>query len=663
MPGKSILPVWLGLALWPALAMAGDWPQFRGPNSDGLTAETTAPVAWGADRNVQWRVAIPGVAWSSPIVWGDKVFVTTAITDKQNKPRPDGGFPGLGPGGPGGRGPGGRGGFGGPPRPGQILPGFFHFVLNLNDDQTKQLDGLQKTVDERLEKILADEQNKQLKEEGNGGRGRRGPGGFGGFPQPGQVLAPSVQERLKLSDEQKQQIAELQKEVDGKLGKILNADQKKQLDDMRQGFGRGRPGGRGRGGFGPGAFGGGRPPDVLYRWEVYCLDRTTGKVLWKQLALEGKPRIPIQQNNTYATETPVTDGERVYAYFGMHGLYCYDLAGNLVWKRDLGAYPTAMGQGPASSPVLDGGRLFLQIDNEQKSFLAALDARTGDELWRQPRDERTNHSSPIVWKNRERTELVTCGSRKVRSYDPATGKLLWELSMGGGQCHASPVGDAEMLYVGSAAGFGGGDFGGPGGSGRGFSEAGGPGGEERGGRLPGDNGPGSFGAPPGGDGPGGFGGPPGGFPGAGGGGGGLFAVRAGASGDLTLKKGQSSNAGIAWSQPRGGPEEASPLVYQGYVYIVRKNGGLVTCYEAKTGKQVYRERIPGAKSFWSSPWAQGGKIFCLDDGGTTHVLQAGPTFKVLGKNSLGEMFWASPAIAGGAVILRSVDHLYCIASK
>src|SRR5260370_40281163 len=106
------------------------------------------------------------------------------------------------------------------------------------------------------------------------------------------------------------------------------------------GFGRGGAGQGGQGGFargGRGGFGGGRPPDVVYRWQVYCLDRATGKVLWKQIALEGKPRIPIQQSNTYASETPVTDGERVYAYFGMHGLYCYDFEGNLVWKQDLGS--------------------------------------------------------------------------------------------------------------------------------------------------------------------------------------------------------------------------------------------------------------------------------------------------------------------------------------
>ncbi len=554
MIGKSTFALGLGLVLLPAAARAGEWPQFRGPHSDGVAAEAALPAQWGAGKNVAWKAKVPGVAWSSPVVWGDKVFVTTAVTANQRKPPAGGGFGGGFPGGPGG-GP-GRGG-----------PG--------------------------------------------GGRGGFGPGGFA---PPGQLLPPFLQDRLNLTDEQKKQLEALQQDVDGKLDKILTDEQRKQYKEMREGFGRGGRGGPGggRGGFGPGGFGGGRPPDQVYRWEVLCLDRATGKVLWQQIAREGKPRIAIQQSNTYATETPITDGERVYAYFGMHGLYCYDTAGKLLWQKDLGAYPTMMGQGPASSPVLDGDRLFLQIDNEEKSFLAALDKKTGKELWRVGRGERTNHCSPIVWKNKERTELVT-GGQKVRSYDPATGKLLWELGMGG-RCYASPVGDDERLYVGCEAGFGGG-FGG-------------------GGR-------------------GGFGGS---------GGGGLYAVKAGASGDVTLKEGETSNAGVAWSQPRGGPDKPSPVIYQGHLYVLRQNG-MLTCYDAKTGTEVYRQRIPGAGAFWASPWAGDGKLYCLDDRGTTHVVQAGPKFKVLGKNTLDEMCWATPAVADGAVFLRGVDHLYCLRAK
>jgi outer membrane protein assembly factor BamB len=642
MTQQRILLLAVSLVFFPSAGKAEDtstkgWPQFRGPNGSGVADESKPSAEWGADKNVQWKVAIPGAAWSSPIVWGDKVFVTTAVTDNQRKPSPGGGFGGFG-GGLGGA----RGGFGGPPQPGLLLNPFLQEILQLKDEPKRQLQELQKGSDAKLAKILTDEQNKQLKEirEG-GGRGPGGRGGFGGFPQPGQVMSPAIQDQLKLSADQKKQLSELQKEDDSKLAKILTEEQNKQLSDMRQMATRG-PGGFGRGGGGrggPGGFGGGRPPDVVYRWQVYCLDRASGEVLWKQIALEGKPRIPIQQSNTYASETPVTDGERVYAYFGMHGLFCYDFDGNLIWKKDLGSYPTVMGQGPASSPVLDGDRLFLQIDNEEKSFLVALDKKTGEEIWKISRSERTNHSSPVVWKNKLRTELVTNGSGKVRSYDPATGKIIWELSMGGGRCYSTPVGDSERLYVGSQAGFGmgGGRMpGGPGGD-RGGDESGGPQGRGEPGGARGPSGRGGFG-----------------------GGGGLFAIKAGATGDITPKKGETSNDDVAWSHSKGGPEMASPLVYQHHLYILHQNGGLVTCYDAKTGKQLYHERIPSAGSFWASPWASDGKIFCLDEGGTTHVLQAGSDFKVLGKNTLKGMFWATPAVAGGALILRDVDNLYCI---
>jgi outer membrane protein assembly factor BamB len=591
-----------------ALVAADNWPQFRGPQSDGVAA-TKIPSEWGTDSNVQWKVKIPGLGWSSPIVCGDKVFVTTAVTDNQTKPSGGFGMRGGGRGGRGGFGGGPGGGPGGgafgPPQPGQILPPFLQDRLSLTDDQKKQVKELQKDVDDQLSKLLTDEQQKTLKEppDEDAPRPRR-------RPQPGTILPPPEVERLKLSDAQKKQLDELQKTTSGKLDKIFNADQKSDLQALREGPGGGRRGGfgGGRGGMGGGRGGRGgmgeRIPNKIYHWQVVCLDRNSGKVLWSQQALEGKPRIPIQQSNTYASETPVSDGQRVYAYFGMHGLYCFDFDGKQLWKKDFGAYPTVMGQGPASSPVLDGERLYLQIDNEEKSFLVAVNAETGDELWRVPRDERTNHSSPVVWKNKDRSELVTSGSHKVRSYDPATGKVLWELEIGG-RCYSSPVGDADMLYVGSESGMG-------------------------------MNG---------------------------GGGGGLYAVKAGASGDITLKEHETSNAGVAWSTSRGGPEKASPLIYQGHLYVLRTNGGVLTCYDKTTGKQIYRQRIPGAAAFWTSPWAAEGKIFCLDDAGTTHVLDAGPEFKVLGTNKLNELFWASAAVADGSIYLRGVDNLYCIHTK
>ena len=140
----------------------------------------------------------------------------------------------------------------------------------------------------------------------------------------------------------------------------------------------------------------------------------------------------------------------------------------------------------------------------------------------------------------------------------------------------------------------------------------------------------------------------------------MYAVRAGAAGDVTPGDGESTSAGVAWSQPRAAPEMASPLLYRGHLYVLSRNGGIVACYNARTGQPVYRERLPGAGSFWASPWACDGKVFCLDDDGNTFILQAGPEFKLLGKNALKDMFWASPAVAGDTLLLRGVDYLYCI---
>jgi outer membrane protein assembly factor BamB len=300
----------------------------------------------------------------------------------------------------------------------------------------------------------------------------------------------------------------------------------------------------------------------------------------------------------------------------MKGVYCFDLKGNKLWSKDLGSYPMMMGYGTGSSPVIDDGRLFIQCDNERNSFLMALDAKTGDELWRVKRGERSSWSTPFIWKNKERTEVVCLSTPRVCSYDPVKGKQLWHLDGLTGQPKASPVGTSELLYLGMA-GFG---FGGGFGRGEGGGRGGYPGGSSRT----------------------------------------LYAIKAGAFGDITLKDGVKSNEGVAWRIAQAAPSTSSPLVYDGCLYILEDYGGLLNCYDAKTGKKLYKERLPGAGGFTASPWAYAGKVFCLDQDGKTFVVQAGRNFKVLGKNTIAEMFWSSPAVAGGSLLLRGVDHVYCI---
>jgi outer membrane protein assembly factor BamB len=364
-----------------------------------------------------------------------------------------------------------------------------------------------------------------------------------------------------------------------------------------------RPGGDGgdnpfpmrpKGGFGRGDS---KPPDAVYKWEVYCLNRADGKVIWKQTAAEKKPTVSATMGNSYASETPVTDGERVYAWFGNAGVFCYDLTGKQLWTKDLGTYKTAMGWGYGSSPALDGDRLFIQDDNEEKSFLVALDKKTGQELWRVDRDAKSSWSTPFVWRTPTRTDLVVCGTRKVRGYDPATGKVVWELGGQANSFSATPAADEERIYFGSSSNL--------------------------------QTGP-------------------------------LLAVKAGAKGDISLKDGETSNEGVAWSKSGAGPKTASPLLYRGHLYVLEQRGGL-TCYDAKTGKSLYKsERLNGARGFTSSPWAYDGKIFCLDEDGTTFVVEAGDTFKLLGKNKIDEMCWSSVAVSGGMLFVRGLDHLYAI---
>ncbi len=466
---RPLLALSVLIPLFAADIRADDTPQFRGPGGTGVFTEAKPPSEWGTDKNVAWRVAVPGVAWSCPIVVGDKVIVTTAYSEGQPKPKSGGGF---------------------------------------------------------------------------GGGGKGGPGGGGGF---------------------------------------------------------------GKGGA----------PKETYQFKIVCLDRGTGKTVWEKVAKEARPTIPTHGSNTYATETPVSDGQYIYAYFGMTGLFCYDLEGKEVWKKDVGSYSMMAGWGTASSPVLASDRLFLQCDNEEKSFVAAYDKKTGEQKWKVDRRERSGWSSPYLWKTKDRTDLVVIGSQKIRGYNPEDGKVVWELDVGGGQCSASPVGDFERLYVGVGQG-GGGGFGGGGPKGGGTGKAGT-----------------------------------------------MFAVKAGAKGDITLKGGESSNEGIAWTASRAWPGAASPLVYDGHVYVLDRNGGTISCFDAKTGKAAYtKERIPSAGAFWASPWAADGKVFCLDETGATHVLKAGSEFEVVRVNKLGrDTYWSTPAAAKGSLFIRSVDSLYCIGAK
>ncbi len=393
-----------GTALLACATTAGGqdhWPQFRGPDSTGVAHNEGLPDRWSATENVAWKTDIPGRGWSSPIVWGNRVFLTTAVNSG-----------------------------------------------------------------------TAEEPKKGLY------------------------------------------------------------------------FGGNRP----------------DPPDAVHQWKVYCLDLLTGEILWQHQVHEGKPETPIHVKNSYASETPVTDGQRVYFCFGSIGLFCFDMQGNQLWRHTLEPRKVRFGWGTAASPVLYEERLYLVKDNDEDSYLLALDKRTGEQIWRVARDEKSNWSTPYVWSNERGSEIVTLGSGKVRSYD-LDGSLLWSLQGMSSITIATPYAHNGLLYF--SSGY-------------------------VGDRL----------RP-------------------------VYAVRPGADGDISLSDDETSNDSVAWCQRTAGPYNPSTLIYQDRLYVLLDRA-LVACYDPGDGSVVFEpERLPRGRAFTSSPWAYGDKVFCLNEDGVTYVLVPG----------------------------------------
>jgi outer membrane protein assembly factor BamB len=337
----------------------------------------------------------------------------------------------------------------------------------------------------------------------------------------------------------------------------------------------------------------------VWRMEVICLNLKTGKELWKNVSFKGNPRTGSHQGNGYASETPVTDGKRVYAYFGMTGIYCYDMKGKLIWQKDPGAYQTQNSWGTGSSPVLYNGMVFLQVDNEVSSFIMALDALTGVEKWKVSRDEKTTYSTPFIWTNKIRTELVTCGS-KARSYDPETGKLLWEMKMGGKMVIPSPVGDSEHLYIGNT--------GGPDGMGS------------------------------------------------------LSSVKAGASGDITADTLTRASSGVEWYRPDAGTGNPSPVLYKGLIYILASNGKNLSCFDASTGRTVYNQKLEKVSGCYATPWVYKDNLYITDERGFTSIVKTGEQFEMVPlKNRIKDKFWASAAVGYDTYVFKGAKKTYCIA--
>jgi outer membrane protein assembly factor BamB len=447
---------------------SSEWPQFRGPAGSGIADESSLPERWSDSQNVAWSSEVPGRGWSSPIVWRDRVYVTSAISPGAFKAPSTGIF---------------------------------------GNDYAAELMKQGLPVEEVNKRVI----NRDI-------------------------------------------------ELTGETGDI--------------------------------------------RYMVYALDAKSGKVVWEREAHRGQPFGGRHRKNTYASETPVTDGERIYASFGGNvGLFCYSMDGELLWKHSWPPQPIYLDFGTASSPVVHNGRVYQLHDNDGEGFFAALDARTGKELWNVKRTDsapmKSGWATPFIWESGARTEIVTIGRGLVISYDPS-GKELWRLK-GMTQATPSPVAADGLLYVGSGS----------------QGEANRP----------------------------------------------LMAVRPGASGDISLTAEQDANEFVVWRQPRFSGYTPSPLVYRGRVYAINDNG-ILQVGDAKTGKEIYKARVGGGgHTFSSSPVASQGRIYLLSEDGDTFVLRAGDKYDEIARNSLGEMSLATPAADADSLYVRTQTKLYRIRNR
>jgi outer membrane protein assembly factor BamB len=347
------------------------------------------------------------------------------------------------------------------------------------------------------------------------------------------------------------------------------------------------------------------PHEIVISLMLYCYDLESGKRLWERQIYHGRPRGGRHVKNSFASETPVVDDERVYAYFTDYGLFAFDFEGRPIWAAPIEPQPTIRDYGTGASPALHRDRVFVLNDNEDQSFLAAFDTRTGRQLWRTARTvepvRKTGWSTPFVWENRLRTEIVTLGPGVAISYD-FDGRELWRMKRMGAVAIQSPFAWNDLLFVTSGTS---GD----------------------------DNKP-------------------------------IVAIRAGGSGDITPSEPENKNAHVVWYERlAGGTYLPTPVIYGSGLYVLYDKG-IFSRFKAETGERVFRSRIaPEASAFTASPWAYNGKVFLLSEDGNTFVVEAGDEYRLVRVNPLDEFSLATPAIVGDRLLIRTQSRLYSIRNR
>jgi outer membrane protein assembly factor BamB len=455
------MPFQPSLAWVSAIALTGtvtaqtNWPSFRGNHADGVAPGVRTPATWNVEKseNILWKRQIPGLGHSSPILWGERLFVTSAVNQSKTAP---------------------------------LKVGLYGDPKSADDSEAQQ-------------------------------------------------------------------------------------------------------------------------------WKVFCLNKTTGELLWETKAHEGVPKLKRHPKATHANCTMATDGKSLVAFFGSEGLYCFEMDGRVRWHKDWGVLRTSpmvyndvvdaqgidLEWGFASSPIIYSNRVFVQCDVLTNGFVAALELADGKEVWRTPRDDTATWSTPNICLTGRQPQLLVNGWKHMGGYDLQTGREIWRMS-GGGDCPVpTPLVWNDLIFLTSAHGP----------------------------RRP------------------------------------MYAVRADAVGDVSLKNGANTNQYVAWSALRGGSYMQTPLVYDSLLYCCHDDG-VLSCYEARTGKLHYKERLgKGGEGFTASAVASNDKVYFTSEQGTVFVVKPGPDFTVLATNRLEEVCMATPAISGGSLFFRTQGHVVAVGSK
>jgi outer membrane protein assembly factor BamB len=438
---KPIL--FLFVLLFTANLSATNWPQFRGPQASGLDTNAPAPVTWEVEKNenIRWQAAIPGLGHSAPIIWGERVYVTTAV-------------------------------------------------------------------------------------------------------HPGK--------------------ADLKVGLYGDIGSSTDV--------------------------GP------------QEWRLLAVDKATGKIVWDKLGLSATPRAKRHPKGSHCSSTPATDGRFIAAIFGSEGLFCFDMDGKLVWKKDLGPmdsgfYMVKNAQwGFASSPVVQGDKVVVLCDVQTNSFLAVFDLKSGKELWRTARTDVPTWGTPTLAKSGSKTEILVNGWHHTGAYDFADGKEIWKLDGGGDIPVPTPIVADGLAYFTSAHGR----------------------------------------ARP------------------------MRAIRLDASGDITPPQVGATNAAIVWAHERQGNYMQTPIAVGDKVYACFDTG-VLSCFDARTGAMAFNQRLgSGGEGFTASPVSDGRNLYVTSEVGNVYVVPATGTFSVSATNKLGETCMASPALCDGTLFFRTRDKLMAI---